>query len=153
MSDARKIHYEIEHVYPNADRQTLWDLFVDHEAWSKSERLPSEFVIVTPGEGHAQGLGAVRKVVSGSMNILEDIVGFQPPEYFSYASRNGDMPLNDFVGEVFFEGHKDGVRIRYRGAFNPKYFGTGWLFRIMFRRAQSSALQGLGLDYADRNGA
>lgn len=150
MADIRRHRYEVEQVIPNADRQKLWDLFVDPEAWSTSNRLPGKLVIVSPGKGHPQGIGAVRKVMSGSMTIIEDIVGFQPSEYFSYISRNGDMPVNDFAGEVFFEKHPNMVVVRYRAAFNAKYFATGWLFKIIFRRAHKSALRGLALDYADR---
>ena len=151
--DTRKIHYGIEHFYPGFDRQKFWDLFVDYEGWSKSDILPSEISIVTPGEGHPMGKGAVRKVVSGSMTIIEDIVGFQPPEYFSYASRNGAMPVNDFAGELFLEQRSDGLLARYKGGFNPKRFGTGWLLRIVFRRAQTSAFRGLGKAYEERYGS
>lgn len=149
----RKFHYGIDHFYPGFDRQKFWDLFVDYEAWSKSDILPSEISIVEPGEEHPMGKGAVRKVVSGSMIILEDIVGFQAPEYLSYASRNWDMPVNDFQGELFLEQEQDGLRARYKGSFNPKHFGTGWLFRIIFRRAQSAAFRGLGQAYEARYGS
>ena len=148
--DTRKTHYEITHFYPGADLRKFWDLFVDYDAWSASDILPSEISIVTPGEGHPMGKGAVRKVVSGSMTIIEDIVAFQTPVYFSYASRNGDMPVNDFVGELFLEHRKDGLLARYKGAFKPRHFGTGWLFRILFRRGQGAALHGLGQVYAER---
>jgi len=148
----RKFHYGIDHFYPGLDRQKFWDLFVDYEAWSKSDILPSEISIVEPGEGHPMGKGAVRKVVFGSMIIIEDIVGFQPPGYFSYASRNGDMPVDEFLGELFLEQEQDGLRVRYKGSFNPKHFGMGWLFRIIFRRAQSAAFRGLGQAYEARYG-
>lgn len=151
--DTRKKHYEIEHFYPGFDRQKFWDLFVDHEGWSRSDILPSEISIVKPGEGHPQGKGAVRKVVSGSMVILEDITGFQPPVYFSYASRNGAMPVNEFGGELFLEARPDGLLARYGGGFNPRYFGTGWLFRRIFRAVQKSAFRGLGKAYEARYSA
>lgn len=149
---AKKIQYEIEHFYPGFNRQKFWDLFVDHEGWSASDLLPGEISIVEPGEGHIQGAGAVRCVVSGPMTIIEDIVGFEPPAYFSYASRNGSMPVNDFGGELFLEQREDGVLARYRGGFNPKDPGTGDRFRQVFRSAQESAFLGLGQAYAARYG-
>lgn len=143
----KKIHYELEHFYPNFDRQKFWDLFVDHEAWSKSKFLPGEITISKPGKDHPQGLGAVRTLVTGSMNIKEDIVGFRPPEYFGYNTHNGSLPVNDFGGELFFEKQKDGLLVRYKGSFNPKYFGTGWLFKYFLRSTQKSAFQLLGKAY------
>lgn len=98
MNDTRKIHYEIEHFYPDIDRQKFWDMFVDYENRSKSDILPSKISIIKSGEGYPQGKGAVRSVVSEPMNIIEHMVGFQPPEYFSYTSRNGSLPVLDFGG-------------------------------------------------------
>ncbi len=153
MDDTKTTLYEIEHFYPGFDRQKFWDLFVDNEGWSRSDILPGQISIIKPGRGHPQGAGGVRAVSSGSMNIIEDVVGFQPPEYFSYASRNGSMPVNEFGGTLFLEQRDDGLLARYRGGFNPKYFGTGWLFRRIFRAAQKSAFRGLGRAYTARYGA
>ncbi len=96
METTKKFHYELEHLFPNVDRQKFWDLFVDNEAWSESDDLPGEIIIDKPGEGHLQGAGAVRSVIVGSMNIKEDIVGFRPLEYFRYETRNGSPPVDDF---------------------------------------------------------
>lgn len=146
MTNTKKIHYNLEYFYPDFDRQKFFDLFVDHEAWTNSEFLP-EIRIIKPGETHPPGLGAVRLVISGRMNIKEDIVGFQSPKYFSYASQNGSMPVNDFSGKLFLEEKNGGVLAKYEGSFNPKYFGTGWLFNYLFQSAQKSAFRSLGKAY------
>lgn len=147
MKTTKKIQYEFEYFFPSVDRQKLWDLFVDHEAWSKSDLLPGEITILKPGKDHPQGEGATRSVAAGSMNITEDIVGFRSPEYFSYATHNGALPVNDFAGEMFFEQQGGGLLAKYKGGFNPKYFGTGWLFKIFLRSAQMSAFRKLGKAY------
>lgn len=153
LQDSRAKRYVVEQFYPGFDRQKFWELFVDYEGWSKSDILAGEISIVTPGEGHPMGKGAVRKVVSGSMTITEDVVAFQEPVYFAYASRNGVMPVNDFVGELFLEQRPDGLATTYKASFNPRYFATGWLFRIVFRRAHVSFFQALGKAYEARYGA
>ncbi|MDV7141486.1 hypothetical protein R3X27_02205 [Tropicimonas sp. TH_r6] len=150
MPDTRKMRSEIEHFYLGFDRKKFWDMYVDYEACSRFDILPSEISIVKPGDGHPMGKGAVRKVVSGAMIIIEVIVGFRPPEYFSYASRNDAMPVNDLAGELFLEERPEGLLARYKSAFNAGYFGTGWFFRILFRRGQAAALQGLGQADAER---
>lgn len=147
MSQSKKVTYEVEHVYPDVERQKFWDLFVDHEAWSASDILPGEITIVEPGDGHPQGVGAVRSVVAGPLKITEDITGFRPPEYFQYATRNGSLPVNDFGGELFLEERADGMVARYQGGFNPKYPGTGGLFKLFFRSSMKSSLRRIGKAY------
>lgn len=147
MENTKKIHYELEHFYPGFDRQKFFDLFVNHEAWTESEFMPGKVSIIKPGKDHPLGLGAVRAVDSGRMIIEEDIVGFQSPEYFSYASRNGSMPVNDFVGELFLKEQKGGVLAKYKGSFNPKRFGTGWIFKYVFRSVHKSAFRDLEKAY------
>ena len=101
LHDSRVKQHVVEQFYPGFDRRKFWEFFVDYEGWSKSDILAGEISIITPGEGHPMGKGAVRSVVSGSMTISEDVIAFQQPVYFAYASRNGVMPVNDFVGELF----------------------------------------------------
>ncbi len=150
MPDTKTTRYDIEHFYPGFNRQKFWELFVDHEGWSKSDMLPGQISIVEPGEGHPQGRGAVRSVKSGRMTITEDVVGFRAPEYFSYASRDGGMPVNHFRGELHLAERDGGVLALYSGGFVPKYPGTGWIFKRIFRAAQRSAFRGLGREYEAR---
>lgn len=147
------IRYTIEHAYPGFEQQRFWDLFVDHEAWSAAADLPGAITIVEPGEGHPQGLGAVRSVVSGPMTILEDVVAFDAPRLFRYAARNGGMPVDDFVGELRLEQREDGLVARYEGTFTPKTEGSGEQLRDVFRSAQAAAFVSLGDVYRARYGA
>ena len=147
MEKTRKFHFELEQFYPGLYREKSFDLFADYKAWSKSEFLRGETTIVKPGEGYPQGLGAVRSLAIGRMTIVEDIAGFIPHEYFSYSTYNGSMPVNDFSGGLFFEDKEDGLFVKYKGSFNPEYFGTGRLFSSFLRRAQKSAYESLGKVY------
>lgn len=140
-------HYDLEYTYPNVDRQRYWDLFVDHEAWSESDLLPGTITITEPGDGHPQGLGAVRTVQAGSMTITEDIVGFRAPEYFAYATRNGSLPVDDFGGEMTLIQQPDGLLVKYRGDFTPKIPGTGPILAAFLRSRQRSVLRALGKAY------
>ena len=143
----KKMNYELERFYPGFDRKNLWDLFVDPVAWTNSEFLGGEITILKPGKGHPQGLGAVRSLKSGRMTIVEDIVGFKPYEYFSYATHDGSLPVNDFGGQMFLKSENGGVLLRYKGGFNPKYFGTGWFFKRFLSSGQKSVLEGLEKAY------
>ena len=143
----KKYKYKIEHFYPGFDQKKFFNMFVDHEAWTKSDLLPGDITILKPGKVHSQGLGAVRQVISGNMTIIEDIVGFESPNLFQYSSRNGSMPVNDFGGMLVLVPKDDGVLAKYEGGFNTRYFGTGRLFRFLFRRGQKTAFANLEKAY------
>jgi len=55
----------------------------------------------------------------------------------------------NFAGELFLEERKDRLLAKYKGDFNPKYFGTGWLFKRVFPRTQKSTFKDLGKAYED----
>ena len=153
MDSTKKYQYEFDHSFPGYDRQKFWEVFVDNEAWSESEIMPGEIIIDIPGEGHPQGVGAVRTMVAGSTRIQEDIVGFRPPEYFHYETRDGSLPVNDFGGEFFLEERNDKLFVKYRDGFNAKYPFTGRLIRFLMRMRQRSVLLNLGEAYQARYGA
>ncbi|WP_310993968.1 hypothetical protein [Aequorivita marina] len=146
MTNSKKIDYKLEHFYPDFDRQKFFDLLTDYKAWTNSELLP-DIQIIKPGKDYPLGLGAVRLVLSEEMRIEEEIVGFRSPEYFSYASRNGVMPVNDFLGKIFIEEKDGGVLIKYEGSFKPKNTDTGSSFTEIFKSAQKSAFENLGKTY------
>lgn len=133
MANPTKFSFEVEHFYPNFDQQKFWDFFVDHEWYSQSDLMQGEIIVDKPGEDHPQGLGAVRRIVIGNINLTEDVVGFDAPRYFSYAVHHGGMPVNDYRGEFFLEPKDGGILWKYRGNFNPKYFGTGLFFKYFLR--------------------
>lgn len=133
MAVSKQYSFEIEHFYDAIDTQKFWDFFVDHDWYSKSDIMPGEVIIDKSGEGHPQGLGAVRTLKIGDMQLTEDIVGFQSPNYFSYAVHEGGMPVNHYQGEFFFEPKDGGMLWKYRGHFDRKFFGTGLFFRYFLR--------------------
>jgi hypothetical protein len=120
---------------------------VDHKAWSESEFLSGEITIDKPGKGHPQGVWAVRTLSTWSISITEDIVGFNAPNYFSYESRDGSLPVNNLWWELFFEKQNWGVLVSYLWGFNPKYFGTGWLFKQLISSGQKWVLKDLKKAY------
>lgn len=146
MSNSNKVHYELEHFYPNFNREKFFDLLIDHEAWTSSELLP-EVQILKAGKDYPLGLGAVRLVNSGGMNIEEEVVGFQYPEFFSYVSANNAMPVNEFLGKMYLEEKDGGVLIKYEGSFSPKSSEADPALLEMFKAAQKSAFENLSEVY------
>lgn len=135
MANSKLVSFEVSHFYPNLEPQKFWDFFVDHEWYTQSDIMQGEIILDKPGKDHPQGLGAVRRIIIGdSINLTEDIVGFDVPNYFCYAIRDGGMPINKYKGEIFNESKDGGLLLRYKGSFEPKYFGTGWFFKLFLSR-------------------
>jgi len=127
-----KTTFEFTHFYPGFEPRKFWEFHVDHEWYTQSDIMIGEVALLKEGEGHPSGLGAVRKLTIGNIKLEEDIVGFEAPNYFSYAVRPGGMPVKNYVGEFFFESTDNGLLLTYKGSFSPKPFGTNWLFKYIF---------------------
>lgn len=140
MANTKKVSFELTHFYPELEQQKFWEFFVDYEWYNQSDILPGKVFIEQAGKGHPQGLGAVRKLEIGNINLKEDIVGFEAPRYFKYAVHEGGMPVNQYSGEFFYEAKNGGMLWRYKGNFEPKYFGTGWFFKWFLKSRMKSML-------------
>lgn len=127
-----KIEFEFSHFYHGFDQQKFFDFLIDIEWYTQSDIMMGEISLEKPGKDHPYGLGAVRKITIDKINLIEDIVGFEPPRYMSYAVREG-MPVKNYQGKFFIEPQGEGIRLRYIGSFDPKLFGTNWLFKYIFR--------------------
>ena len=108
---------------------------MDHEWYSQSSIMPGQQTILTPGQDHPRGLGAVRKITIDKIELTEEILGFEAPGYFCYGVRDGGsgMPVKGYRGEFFMEPRENGMLFRYRGSFEPKLAGTNWLFISLFK--------------------
>ncbi|QIE58037.1 hypothetical protein G5B37_00175 [Rasiella rasia] len=140
MANSKLVSFELSHFYPIIELQKFWEFFVDHKWYSQSEIMAGEIVVLKEGKDHPQGLGAVRKILIGDINLTEDIVGFDPPNYFSYAVHEGGMPVNKYRGEFFYESKNGGMLWKYKGNFEPKHFGTGWFFKWFLKSRMKSQL-------------
>lgn len=125
--------FEVTHFYPGRDQQRFWDMLVDPQWHSQSDLMPGEITIEEPGEGSPSGLGAVRRIKIGRIDLVEDIVAFDPPGHLGYAVRDGGMPVNKYRGDFFLEPRGDGLQFRYEGSFETRFFGTGWILERVFR--------------------
>lgn len=124
--------FEFSHYYTEFEQQKFWDFFVDHEWYTQSDIMPGKITLIDSEERQEQGVGTVRKIVIDKINLVEDIVGFDAPKYFSYVVRDDGMPVKGYRGEIFLEPQEKGLTLKYRGSFESKLFGTNWLFKYLF---------------------
>lgn len=114
----------------------VFALLTDVESWSRWgswERtgLESE----APGGGG--GVGAVRRLESVTLGRrivsrerVEEVVDDQR---LVYALLSG-LPLRDYRGVVELEADGEGTRITWSSSFEPRVWGTGWLYRAVLQR-------------------
>ncbi|QXJ22157.1 SRPBCC family protein [Actinomadura graeca] len=81
------------------------------------------------GEGHPNGIGAVRRVARSR----EEVVEWDPPRHYAYIALAGRAPRG-FRADITLEPHGSDTLIRWRGAFESRLPGTGPLTRRRLRR-------------------
>jgi len=88
------------------------------------------FELVRPGEGGPSGVGEIHVFSTALTRAREEIVELVPDRRLSYILLSG-FPLRDYRADVDLSARGDGgTSISWRAAFNPKYPGTGWLYRL-----------------------
>jgi len=128
-----KIEFEFEHFYPDFDQVKFWEFLIDIDWYSQSDIMKGEITLLKEGKEHPVGLGAVRKIKIDKIELTEDIVAFDPPNHFCYVVREGGMPVKNYEGKFFLSEKGNGVHLKYQGSFDPKLFGTNWLFKYIFQ--------------------
>jgi hypothetical protein len=88
------------------------------------------FELVRPGEGGPSGVGEIHVFSTALSHAREEIVELVPDRRLSYILLSG-FPFNDYRADVDLSARPDGgTMISWRAAFDPKYPGTGWFWRL-----------------------
>ena len=88
------------------------------------------FELVQPGEGGPGGVGEIHVFSTALTRAREEIVELVPDRRLSYILLFG-FPIKDYRADVDLSAREDGgTSIAWRAAFNPKYPGTGWFYRL-----------------------
>jgi uncharacterized protein YndB with AHSA1/START domain len=88
------------------------------------------FELVRPGEGGPSGVGEIHVFSTALTRAREEIVEFVPDRRLSYILLSG-FPFKDYRADVDLSAREDGgTSIAWRAAFDPKYKGTGWFWRL-----------------------
>jgi|HubBroStandDraft_6_1064221.scaffolds.fasta_scaffold396357_2 hypothetical protein len=108
---------------------TVFALLKDGASWP-DWTIFDGFEMVRPGEGGPSGVGEIHVFSTALTRAREEIVELVPDRRLSYILLSG-FPLRDYRADVDLSAREDGgTSIAWRAAFNPKYPGTGWLYRL-----------------------
>jgi uncharacterized protein YndB with AHSA1/START domain len=111
------------------------------------------FEVETPGEGVAEGPGAVRVLTSKTFGRTvvsrERVVEVVPDRRLAYALLSG-LPLRGYRGQVDLTLEPDGgTLVRWHSEFDGAALGSGWFYRLVLSRFIADAAVRLAR-YAER---
>jgi Polyketide cyclase / dehydrase and lipid transport len=108
---------------------TVFALLKDGATWPDWTMFDA-FELVRPGEGRPGGVGEIHVFSTALTRAREEIVECITDRRLSYILLSG-FPVRDYRGDVDLSALQDGgTSIAWRAAFNLKYPGTGWLWRL-----------------------
>jgi Polyketide cyclase / dehydrase and lipid transport len=124
-------------VVSSSDPEVVYSLLKNSATfpfWS----MIDEFEMVSPGRDDAYGVGSRRIFRTGRLAMFEEVVEIVPNRLVAYVLLSG-FPMNEYRAETLLDPLEGGgTRITWRCSFHPKYWGSGWFWRLMmtsvFRR-------------------
>jgi uncharacterized protein YndB with AHSA1/START domain len=112
-----------------APPQAVFALLKDGATWP-DWTIFDAFELVRPGEGGPSGVGEIHVFSTALTRAREEIVELVPDRRLSYVLLSG-FPFRDYRADVDLSAREDGgTSIEWRAAFDPKYKGTGWFWRL-----------------------
>lgn len=134
-------HVEVVKII-NAPVQKVWDRYTDHVSWTQWAGL-GKVRLAKEGVPPPNGVGCVRVISSGGVEVHEEVLSFDAPRRMTYRVIKGGIPIKDHLGEVEFEAQGDATHITWRCRFDSKIPGLGGVFRWLITRLFRNALKGL----------
>jgi uncharacterized protein YndB with AHSA1/START domain len=97
----------------NKDIDTVFAAISDHEAY-KQYRGVDTAVLLEAGKPDKNGLGALRKLGSGSIQMIERITHFEPPTRMCYhVEQSKPIFIDHRKGEITLQSEGEGTRIAW----------------------------------------
>jgi hypothetical protein len=101
------------------------------------------FELIKPGRDELHGVGAQRIFKTGRNVMREEIVQLMPNRLVAYTLLSG-FPMLDYRAEALLERlPPGGTRITWRCSFYPRYWGTGWFWRLVMQVVLRSFVRAL----------
>jgi hypothetical protein len=117
------------HAQSKAPPPTVFALLKDGATWP-DWTIFDAFELVRPGGGGPSGVGEIHVFSTALTRAREEIVELVPDRRLSYILLSG-FPFKDYRADVDLSARQDGgTLIAWRAAFDPKYKGTGWFWRL-----------------------
>ena len=107
----------------------VFALLKDGKTWPDWTMFDA-FELVRPSEGGPGEVGEIHVFSTALTRAREEIVELVPDRRLSYILLSG-FPFRDYRADIDLSAREDGgTSIVWRAAFDPKYPGTGWFWRL-----------------------
>jgi hypothetical protein len=130
-----------ERAWTAADPEVVYELLANGATWPVWSPIGS-FELQQEGDGEPEGLNAVRVFRTGRTKSVERLVELRPGHRLSYTLLEG-LPLRGYRADVDLEPSDGGTRIRWHSTFEPKWRGTGWIYRRVLGNFIRRCVKGL----------
>jgi len=120
----------------SAPPERVWALLADVRTWPQWADLDEAEV------ESGSGVGEVRSFRRKRVNTRERITDFEPPRLLGYDFLSG-LPIRDYHADVKLTSQDGGTHIRWHSTFDPKFPGTGDLYRRSLTRLIQEIVDGL----------
>lgn len=118
----------------------VFDAFVDHRRYAEMTPVRKS-TLEKEGDPAPNGLGAVRKLELVGPPIVEEVVGYERPNYFAYKALKG-LPVKEHLGEVrLTETGDDCTRVQYRVSYTASIPGP--VVGLILKQAIGGLLRGV----------
>jgi uncharacterized protein YndB with AHSA1/START domain len=125
----------------NAPVDRVFDAFTDHRNYAKITPLRVS-TLQKEGRPEPNGVGAVRKLGLAGPPILEEVVGYEKPSFFSYKVLSG-LPVKEQLGEVRLRDVGGRTELSYTVSFTPKVPRTELVLGAVQRQAIGALVRGI----------
>lgn len=123
----------------NAPIERVFDAFTDHRAYREMTPLRSS-TLEREGDPAPNGLGAIRKLSLAGPPIVEEVVGYERPEYFAYKALRG-LPVKEHLGEVRLTSAGAQTHVVYTVGYTPSIPGP--VVGLVLRQAVGALMRGI----------
>ncbi len=125
----------------NAPAQKVFDAMTDHRAYQDMTPL-RKTTLDKEGVPAPNGLGAVRRLALAGPPIVEEVVGYEPPTFFSYKVLKG-LPVKEQLGEVRFRDVGGATEMTYTVSFTAAIPRTEPVLKVVLKQAIKQIINGV----------
>jgi hypothetical protein len=122
-------------AHSRAPRDVVWSILADGGNWSQWG-LWTRSELERAGRPEPGGIGAIKRLARGGLNLREEVTEFEPPSRYGYRLLSG-LPVRDYHAEVALSETGGGTAIHWHSEFDARFPGTGGFLRRSLQRAVS----------------
>ncbi len=127
-----------------APPETVFRVLTEHRRYAEITPMRKS-VLEREGDPPPNGVGAIRVLSSVGPPLREEVIGYQPPERFSYKLLSG-APVRDHVGTVELSPSDGGTRMVYAVRTTPTLPLVGGAVVGVVKLAIKSLIDGISAE-------